>query len=121
MSKAKEETASGFNGFSPAGLAFMRGLAKHNDRAWFMPRKSTYETELLAPLQTLVDDTTQALRKARIPIAADPRRSTFRIYRDIRFSHDKRPYKTNLGAYLPADGTRDEPGGLYIHIEPGES
>ena len=110
-----------FSGFSPAALKFLRDLAKNNDRAWFTPRKQFYETELLEPLQALVADATDALRKAKIPIAADPMRSTFRIYRDIRFSHDKRPYKTNLGAYLPAHGAHDEPGGLYIHIEPGQS
>lgn len=110
-----------FSGFSPAALKFLRDLAKHNDRAWFTPRKQFYETELLEPLQALVADATDAMRKAKIPIGADPRRSTFRIYRDIRFSHDKRPYKTNLGAYLPPGGAHDEPGGLYIHIEPGRS
>jgi uncharacterized protein (TIGR02453 family) len=96
-------------------------LAKNNDRKWFAPRKQTYESELLEPLQALVADATDALRKAKIPIGADPMRSTFRIYRDIRFSPDKRPYKTNLGAYLPSGGSHDEPGGLYIHVEPNKS
>lgn len=110
-----------FSGFSPAALKFLRGLAKNNDRAWFVPRKQLYETELLEPLQALVADATEAMRKARISIGADPLRSTFRIYRDIRFSPDKRPYKTNLGAYLPPGGSHDEPGGLYVHIEPKKS
>jgi uncharacterized protein (TIGR02453 family) len=110
-----------FSGFSPEALKFMRDLAKNNDRNWFVPRKHIYETELLAPLQAMVSDATDALRKAKIPIGADPTRSTFRIYRDIRFSADKRPYKTNLGAYLPSGGMRDKPGGLYIHIQPKES
>jgi uncharacterized protein (TIGR02453 family) len=117
----KKTASQRFTGFSPAAVKFLRDLAKHNDRAWFIPRKQFYETELLEPLQALVADATDALRKAKIPIGADPMRSTFRIYRDIRFSHDKRPYKTNLGAYLPARGIHEEPGGLYIHIEPGQS
>ncbi|HLJ84764.1 MAG TPA: TIGR02453 family protein [Candidatus Eremiobacteraceae bacterium] len=110
-----------FTGFSPAAMKFLRELAKNNERDWFVPRKHIYETELLAPLQALVSDVTDSLRRARIPIGADPTRSTFRIYRDVRFSPDKRPYKTNLGAYLPSDGTRDKPGGLYIHIQPKQS
>jgi uncharacterized protein (TIGR02453 family) len=110
-----------FSGFSPAALEFLRDLAKNNDRKWFAPRKQIYESELLEPLQALVADATDALRKAKIPIGADPMRSTFRIYRDIRFSPDKRPYKTNLGAYLPPGGSHDEPGGIYVHIEPKES
>ena len=110
-----------FSGFSPAGLKFLRDLAKHNDRTWFAPRKHIYETELLQPLQALVADVSDALRKSKIPIGADPLRSTFRIYRDIRFSTDKSPYKTNLGAYLPATRSDGEQGGLYIHIQPKKS
>ncbi len=110
-----------FSGFSPAGLKFLRDLAKNNDRAWFVPRKHSYEAELLQPLQALVADVSDALRKSKIPIGADPMRSTFRIYRDIRFSSDKSPYKTNLGAYLPATRGGGEQGGLYIHIQPKQS
>jgi len=117
----KKQAAARFDGFSPAGIKFLRDLAKHNDRNWFAPRKAVYERELLEPLKAMVDAATQALRKARIPIGADPMRSTFRIYRDVRFSRDKRPYKTNLGAYLPPDGAHGKPGGLYVHIQPGES
>jgi len=117
------QTASSptFDGFSPEGLRFLRDLAKHNEREWFTPRKHIYETELLEPLRTLAADATAALHKAKIPIGADPKRSTFRIYRDIRFSPDKRPYKTNLGAYLSHDGKHDSPGGLYVHIQPKNS
>jgi uncharacterized protein (TIGR02453 family) len=110
-----------FHGFSAAGLAFLRGLAKNNDRTWFAPRKHIYEAELLEPLQALIADATQAMRKGKIPLGAAPTRSIFRIYRDIRFSPDKRPYKTNLGAYLSPGGKPHAPGGLYVHIQPKES
>jgi uncharacterized protein (TIGR02453 family) len=99
---------------------FLRGLAKHNNREWFGARKHIYESELLEPLQLLAADATDALRTAKIPIAADPRRALFRIYRDIRFSPDKRPYKTNVGAYFGPKGAHG-PGGLYVHIQPQES
>jgi uncharacterized protein (TIGR02453 family) len=119
--RTTKESSQRFSGFSPEALKFLRDLARHNDRKWFGPRKHIYETELFEPLGALVADATEAMRKAKIPIAADPMRSRFRIYRDIRFSRDKSPYKTNLGAYLPPAGERDEPGGLYIHIQPGKS
>ena len=109
-----------FSGFSPDAIKFLRDLSKNNDRSWFLPRKEFYERELLGPLHALTVDATDAMRKAKIPIAADPRRPAFRIYRDIRFSRDKRPYKTNLGAYLGPAGSH-EPGGLYVHIQPKES
>lgn len=110
-----------FTGFSPQALKFLRDLKKHNDRAWFQPRKALYERELLEPLQLLTADLAAALRKAKVAIDADPRRAVFRIYRDVRFSLDKSPYKTNLGTYLPHKGTRGAPGGLYVHITPKES
>lgn len=110
-----------FTGFSRAGLRFLRDLAKNNDRQWFTPRKNIYEAELLEPLRALVADASVAMKRAKIPLGADPRRSTFRIYRDIRFSPDKSPYKTNLGAFLAHNGNYDLPGGLYVHIEPRQS
>jgi uncharacterized protein (TIGR02453 family) len=110
-----------FTGFSPQALRFLRDLKKNNERAWFQARKELYERELLAPLKALTLDAAGAMRKAKIPIDADPSRVGFRIYRDVRFSLDKSPYKTNLGTYLPYRGIRGAPGGLYIHIEPKAS
>ena len=110
-----------FPGFSAAGIKFLRDLAKHNDRQWFAARKAIYQQELLEPLGALVSDATAALRAAKIPLGGDPQHSTFRIYRDVRFSADKSPFKTNLGAYLSSGGDHDEPGGLYIHIQPKKS
>ena len=69
----------------------------------------------------LVVDATSAMRSAKIPLSADPSRAPFRIYRDIRFSLDKRPYKTNVGAYLSQGGLHDGSGGLYVHIQPERS
>ena len=110
--------SSSFNGFSRAGLRFLRDLAKNNDRAWFAQRKAIYETELLEPMRAYVADATKALGKAKISLGGDPKRTPFRIYRDTRFSIDKSPYKTNAGVYLTRDGTRESPGGLYLHVEP---
>lgn len=114
-------TADAFTGFTPRALKFLRELKKNNDRAWFALRKELYESECLVPLRALTVDLASALRKAKVPIDADPSRAGFRIYRDVRFSRDKSPYKTNLGTYLPYRGVRGAPGGLYIHVAPRES
>ena len=58
---------------------------------------------------------------AKIPIVGDPKRSVFRIYRDIRFTPDKRPYMTHLSAYLSPDGERRTQGGCYVHIAPHDA
>jgi uncharacterized protein (TIGR02453 family) len=110
-----------FQGFSTDALRFLRDLAKHNDRAWFAPRKEFYEAHLQEPLRRLVADASAAMRKARIPLEGDPRKSALRIYRDVRFSPDKSPYKTNLGAFLAHNGNHAMPGGLYVHVQPRHS
>jgi uncharacterized protein (TIGR02453 family) len=117
----KRPATSAFSGFSTEALKFLRDLAKHNDRAWFAPRKAFYEENLLDPLRSLVLHASEAMRKARIPLGSDPRSGTFRIYRDVRFSPDKSPYKTNLGAFLAHNGNHDAPGGLYVHVQPAHS
>ena len=107
-----------FQGFSARGLTFLRGLERHNDRTWFNARKHIYEQDILAPMQQLVVELSDRFERKRIPVYGDVRRSIFRIYRDVRFSHNKLPYKTHAAAYLSPDGGRHTPGGLYIHIAP---
>jgi uncharacterized protein (TIGR02453 family) len=111
----------GFIGFRPAAFTFFRGLRRNNDPAWFKPRKPLYEAEVLAPFRALVGAVGAALGEAGIPLAGDPMRSIFRIYRDVRFSADKRLYKTHAGAVLTRSGGKRDPGLLYLHLEPGES
>jgi len=112
---------TGFAGFRPAAFAFFSELQDNNDPAWFRPRKAVYETEVLAPFRDLIIAVAAALREAELPLAGDPKSSIFRIYRDVRFSPDKRLYKTHAGAVLTRSGGRRDPGVLYIHVAPGES
>jgi uncharacterized protein (TIGR02453 family) len=111
----------GFAGFRPAAFAFFRELRENNDPAWFKPRKALYEAEVLAPFRELIAAVGDALGQAGLPLAGDPRRGIFRIYRDVRFSPDKRLYKTHAGAVLTRSGGRRDPGVLYIHVAPLES
>src|SRR6202521_2001763 len=110
-----------FTGFRPAAFTFFSGLRDHNDPVWFKPRKAVYETEVLAPFRELISVVTAALAATGIPLVGDPQRSIFRIYRDVRFSPDKRLYKTHAGAVLTRSGNKRDPGLLYLHLEPGES
>ena len=111
----------GFPGFRPAAFTFFRELQDNNDPAWFKPRKALYETEVRAPFRELIATVGERLGQAGLPLVGDPRRGTFRIYRDVRFSPDKRLYKTHAGAVLTRSGGRREPGVLYIHVAPAES
>lgn len=125
-------TAPGFTGFSPAAIQFLADLAGNNDRAWFQPRKAEFERLLKEPLAAMIAALADALAARGVPMLADPKGSPFRIYRDMRFSKDKSPYKTHLGATFPwtegasgveAGGGHDERAhgnGGYFHFEPGE-
>ena len=125
-----------FTGFRPEAIQFLVDLSENNDRAWFQPRKGEYEQLLKEPLEALISMLAERFAARGIPLRADPSKSPFRIYRDVRFSKDKSPYKTNLGASFPwvgeaptgADndaGARSHTGnvhsgGGYFHLSPGE-
>lgn len=115
------EHAIGFTGFRPEAFAFFNELRDHNDPTWFKPRKAIYEAEVLAPFRELIVAIGAALRGAGVPLVGDPRRAIFRIYRDVRFSPDKRLYKTHADAVLTRSGSKGDPGLLYLHVAPGES
>lgn len=110
-----------FEGFRPAAFAFLAGLARHNERAWFTARREVYETEVRFPLECLVAEFGSDRAGKGLPVRGDPQRSLFRIHRDVRFSPNKAPYKTHAGAVLSRTGGRGEPGVVYIHIEPVSS
>ena len=115
-----------FTGFTREGIQFLADLGANNDRAWFQPRKAAYEQLLKEPMGALIVALADRLAARRIPLRADPKRSPFRIYRDTRFSADKSPYKTHLGASFPwqdeAGSADDNPhgNGGYFHFQPGE-
>jgi uncharacterized protein (TIGR02453 family) len=108
-----------FQGFGPDALPFFKALAFHQSREWFEANRSTYETAVKGPLGELVEDVAGRLAKAKIPIRGD-RKSVFRIHRDVRFSANKDPYKTNAGVALTRSGAKNDPGVLYFHLSPEE-
>ena len=108
-----------FPGFRPEAFEFLRALAANNDRDWFKARKETYEAELKDPLELLLVDGARRLAGADLPLTAHPKESRFRIYRDMRFTDDKTPYKTHVSGVFDRSGHRDENGVVYVHVEPG--
>lgn len=106
-----------FEGFRPEAIAFLAELAANNDRAWFTPRKAEHERLLKRPMEALCVALAERFEARGLPLTADPARSPFRIYRDVRFSRDKSPYKTAASARFPAPGGGP---GAYFHLEPGE-
>ena len=111
--------AAPFTGFSRQGIQFLADLAEHNERSWFQPRKAEYERLLKEPLEALCRALGERFEAAGLPLRSDPARSPFRIYRDVRFSADKSPYKTHLSASFPWAGEGGGVGG-YFHLQPGE-
>ncbi|MGH7534143.1 MAG: TIGR02453 family protein, partial [Gemmatimonadales bacterium] len=134
LTRAEKETlmasrsAGEFAGFGPGALRFLRHLARNNRREWFERHRAVYETEVRSPLRALVEEMDVRLARVAPELMGDPRRSIFRIHRDIRFSADQSPYKTNAACYFfhrdAGHGAgQDAAGGgagLYFQLADGE-
>lgn len=112
-------TASALPCFTPRTLTFLRGLKRNNDRAWFAAHKAEYERDVRAPMTALVERLAADLPRFAPDLVASPGVSLYRIYRDTRFSDDKSPFKTQVGAVFPRrDLPRHAGAGLYLEIGP---
>ncbi len=109
-----------FAGFGPKALPFFKALKFHQSREWFGANRETYESAVKGPMGDLAEDVAERLRQAKIPIKGDRKSSLFRIHRDVRFSANKDPYKTNSGIVLSRSGNKNDPGLLYFHLSPEE-
>jgi uncharacterized protein (TIGR02453 family) len=94
-------------------IRFLKDLEKNNNREWFTANKGKYESAM-GDVKVLAEAITQGLNKKDVIEEA----KVFRIYRDVRFSKDKAPYKNNLGIHFKR-ATTQRRGGYYLHIEPG--
>ncbi len=100
-------------------LKFLKDLAKHNDRTWFEKNKPRY-LEAKQGFEDFITATLAEFTKFDPKLGGlDPKKLPFRIYRDVRFSKDKVPYKTNMGAGFSPNGKLVQEPGYYVHIEPG--
>ena len=116
--------------FAPRAVAFLRELAGNNRREWFEDNRDRYETDLRAPMRDFVESLDVRLAGTVPEIVGDPKRSVFRIHRDIRFSKDKSPYKTHAACWFfhrrssksVGQGSPDGgAAGFYFHLEPRRS
>jgi len=111
--------------FTPASFKLMREFARNNNREWFTANKARWEAVVRDPFLHLIGDLAAPLAKISKHYRADPRPhngSMFRIYRDTRFSGDKTPYKTWLGARLAHERSKQVPApSFYMHVQPGDS
>jgi uncharacterized protein (TIGR02453 family) len=109
-----------FHGFPPQTLDFLFDLSQNNSRDWFTENKHRYEDYIVAPALDFIDVIGERMPKISEHITCIPKRvggSLFRIYRDVRFAHDKRPYKTNIGIHFRHEQARNAHApGYYLHI-----
>ena len=109
--------SSPFHGFPMEALQFFRGLARNNNREWFLPRKPLFEEKVKEPMWQLVDALNVAPHDFAPEYESDPDKAIFRIYRDIRFSKNKKPYKEHIAATFRRRGTNTHgQGGYYVAI-----
>lgn len=103
-------------------LTFLKKLKNNNHRDWFEKNKAQY-LEAKEEFEGFIDELIMGLRKLDPEISADlkARDCVFRIYKDVRFSKDKSPYKTNMGASINPGGKKSLVAGYYFHLEPGGS
>jgi uncharacterized protein (TIGR02453 family) len=110
--------------FTPNSLTFLRKLAKNNNRDWFEQNRAGYEAAVRTPALQFITDISDDLAALSPHFLAQAKKvggSLMRAYRDMRFSKDQRPYKTNIGIQFRHEQGKDvHAPGFYIHIEPKE-
>jgi uncharacterized protein (TIGR02453 family) len=112
--------------FTTETMKFLRGLARNNDREWFEARRDVYERVVRAPMLALVEEINTAMEGKKLDGFAPehvrtPQKTVMRIYRDIRFSKNKLPYKTHMSAWWARRGMeKTSGGGYYVQISPKE-
>lgn len=102
-------------------IEFLVALKNHNDRDWFQNNKKKYDLIKADMLEFLGRLIPEIARFDPEVAAIAPKDCLFRIFRDVRFSNDKSPYKTHIGAFISKSGRKGNHPGYYLHIEPGQS
>jgi uncharacterized protein (TIGR02453 family) len=106
--------------FRPEGLRFLRSLKRNNRREWFNAHRDDYEARVRQPMLDIIASLAEDMRVFAPEIVVNPK-SMYRIYRDVRFSENKAPYKTHVAASFPTRGLpKHEGAGLYFHVSPDE-
>jgi uncharacterized protein (TIGR02453 family) len=113
--------ATAFGGFPEAGFDFLRELKENNEREWFQPRKEIYETAVKAPMAAFVEALNGEFARFAPEYITEPKPAMHRIYRDVRFSKEKHPYKTKASASFHLGGAgKEEMAGYFVGVSPFE-
>ena len=96
--------------------SFLKGLSENNNREWFEDHKPTYLKEVKEPFKALVGDVIDRMRSHEPRIQMTPNQAVFRIYRDVRFSKDKSPYKPHASAFVCSDSKKSGNPGFYFQL-----
>ena len=96
---------------------FLIDLKFNNNRHWFEEHKNRYQLALNT-FENFISEIIEGIQSFDSSLNTDAKESIFRIYRDVRFSQNKEPYKTNFGAYMARDGRKSAFAGYYLHFEP---
>lgn len=105
--------------FSKETLAFLKRLKRNNRREWFNARKDEYEATVRQPMIAIIERLAVDMRVVAPELLVTPKHSIYRIYRDVRFSENKKPYKTHVAAsFRPRDLPKGEGAGMYFHVSP---
>src|SRR5260370_35468569 len=109
-----------FSGFPAGGIEFLRALGQHNDREWFEAHRRVWDEEIIPAMLAWCGELAERLRDAMPNLVFLPRvgGSVYRLNRDIRFSRDKRPYKTHTAPLLWEGGDKHDAPGVYLHVSP---
>ncbi len=110
--------------FTTEGMSFLDELTQNNNRDWFLENKPRYENLIRTPALNFIDDMENDLTHLSPHFLAISKKvggSLMRVHRDVRFSKDKTPYKTNIGIQFRHEMGKDvHAPGFYVHIEPGD-
>ncbi|MFO0757311.1 MAG: DUF2461 domain-containing protein [Byssovorax sp.] len=115
---ASDEAKAGFAGFADTQMKFFKALAKHQDRDWFAKNKGAFEEGWSKPMALLLDEARAKIDGA-YPDCDLEAPKVFRLHRDVRFSSDKSPYKTNVSGVIAArKGLKvtEAPAALYVQL-----
>ena len=107
--------------FTKETLTLLKDLKKNNNREWFNENKPRYIEYVKNPFEIFIGDLIEAMNPYFESLPITPKDAIFRIYRDVRFSKDKTPYKTNISAIISPGGRKNKTiPGIYLEITPGD-
>jgi uncharacterized protein (TIGR02453 family) len=108
--------STGFPGFPSEAISFLHGVARNNNREWFLPRKPLFEEKLKRPMFELVESVNNAMKQFAPEYVTDPAKAIYRFYRDTRFSKNKSPYKDHMAAGFSRRGLTCGGAGYYFAV-----